>query len=303
MCENNGQCIPNDEYIESDQKFICICPKGFLGIRCEIIENQIILSFGNEIILPQSIFLHFIEVIHNNQPRRSTTFRTIPYKQDSLIIYWSQPFHLVFIEFPNNNYYLTIIQKNYKQSTIINKTIHSYDRCRNINEIFHETIVQLHLLRRIKYYQLPCQTYSSNLSCFYDDIHLCLCQDHGQQRVANCLEFEHNQTFNCLGQSVCENNAQCFQDTPHCPQRSMCVCTPCFYGTQCQFNTNGLGLSLDAILGYHIQPDVNISQQPSIVQISVVLNILFMIIGLINGIFALITFKNKNIREVGCGLY
>jgi hypothetical protein len=83
----------------------------------------------------------------------------------------------------------------------------------------------------------------------------------------------------------------------------MCACNPCFYGTQCQFNTNGLGLSLDAILGYHIQPDVNISQQPAIVQISVVLNILFMIIGLINGTFALITFKNKNIREVGCGLY
>jgi hypothetical protein len=110
-------------------------------------------------------------------------------------------------------------------------------------------------------------------------------------------------TFNCLGQSVCENGAQCFQDTPNCPQRSMCVCSPCFYGTRCQFSTSGFGLSLDAILGYHILPHVKIIHQPYLVQISAALSIIFVIGGVINGILAIITFRKKNVREVGCGLY
>jgi hypothetical protein len=56
-------------------------------------------------------------------------------------------------------------------------------------------------------------------------------------------------------------------------------------------------------LGYHIQPNVKITQQPSIVQISVGLAMLFIIVGLINGILSAITFQNKRVRDVGCGLY
>ncbi|CAF3380983.1 unnamed protein product, partial [Rotaria sp. Silwood2] len=40
-----------------------------------------------------------------------------------------------------------------------------------------------------------------------------------------------------------------------------------------------------------------------IVKISSALTIIFIIVGFVNGILSLITFINKNIREVGCGLY
>ena len=155
--------------------------------------------------------------------------------------------------------------------------INSSDRCPHINEVFNETIVQLHLIRRIKYYHLPCQNQSLNLSCFYDDIHLCLCYDFDQQRLANCFKFDHNMKFDCFGQSDCENDGQCFQDNPDCPTRSICICPPCFYGTRCQFSTSGFGLSLDAILGYHILPNVNITHQPFIIKMSLALTIIFII--------------------------
>jgi hypothetical protein len=35
QCKNNGQCIPNDDYMITNPKFACICPKGFTGDRCE----------------------------------------------------------------------------------------------------------------------------------------------------------------------------------------------------------------------------------------------------------------------------
>ncbi|CAF4395012.1 unnamed protein product [Rotaria sp. Silwood2] len=230
-CQHGGQCIPADEYTILNQKFRCICPKGYIGDLCEIIDNKIILSFNNDIVLSQSIFIHFIEVINNNEPKRTTTFRTIPFIQKSLIIHWSKPFHLVFIELYNKIYYLAVIQNIYNRSTIINKMINSLDRCQHINELFNETFIKMHILHRIKYYHLPCQRYSSNLSCFYDDIYMCLCYDYKQQRLANCFEFNHNMKFDCLGQGICENE------------------------------------------------------------------------GLINGILSLITFNNKVICKVGCGLY
>jgi hypothetical protein len=110
-------------------------------------------------------------------------------------------------------------------------------------------------------------------------------------------------TFDCFGQSECENDGQCFQDNPDCPQRSICMCQPCFYGRRCQFSTSRFGLSLDAIIGYHILPEVSVPNQPPIVQFTLALTIIFVVIGLINSILSIMTFKNKAVCEVGCGLY
>jgi len=183
------------------------------------------------------------------------------------------------------------------------KTINSSNHCPNINELLNKSIVQLHLLRRIKYYHLPCQNQSLNLSCFYDEIHLCLCYDFEHQRLANCFKFDHNMTFDCFGQNECENGGQCLQDKPDCPTRSICICPPCYYGRRCQFSTTGFGLSLDAILGYHITPNLSLTQQSFIIKLSLALTIIFIVIGFINGILSLITFKNKIVLEVGSGLY
>ncbi|CAF2569210.1 unnamed protein product [Rotaria sp. Silwood2] len=302
-CQNGGRCIPADEYTISNRKFICICSKGYSGDRCEIVDKKIILSFGNDIVVSQSIFIHFIQVINNGTPIRTTTFRTIPLTQQLLTIYWSQPFHLIFIEFLNKIYYLAVIQKTYERSTTLTTMIRPSNFCQHINELFNDTFIQMHLIRRIKYYHLPCQNYSSNLSCFYDDSHICLCYDYQQTRLANCVDFNHNMKFDCLGQSVCENEGQCFQDTLDCPKKSICICPSCSYGTRCQFSSSGFALSLDAILGYHIQPNISLIHQPNIVKTSLALTIIFMVVGFINGALALITFNNKTICEVGCGLY
>jgi len=81
------------------------------------------------------------------------------------------------------------------------------------------------------------------------------------------------------------------------------MCHSCSYGRLCQFSTSKFGLSLDAILGYHILPKVSLTHQPSIVQFSLALTIIWMLAGLIDSVLCMITFKNKVVREVGCGLY
>ncbi|CAF3797042.1 unnamed protein product [Rotaria sp. Silwood1] len=69
-----------------------------------------------------------------------------------------------------------------------------------------------------------------------------------------------------------------------------------FCGTQCQFSVNGFRLSsLDAILGYLIQP--------TIVLFSLTVTIVGMFAELIGGILSLITFNNTLLCQVGCGWY
>jgi hypothetical protein len=302
-CQNGGQCIPFDENMISDQQFICICPKGFSGKHCEIVDNTIIISFHKDIILPQSILIHFFQTVSNGPPINGSTYKTVATDQKSITIFWPYPFQIAAAELFNDSYYLIVAQETSNQSSTISKTINPSDRCAHLSEVLNETIVNLHLLRRIKYYHLPCQNRSPLLSCFYDNSHFCLCNDFDHQRVANCFEFNASVKHDCFGQSNCENGAQCLQDRPNCPQTSICICPKCFYGTRCQFSSSLFGLSLDAILGYHIQPHISIRHQPRIVQVSVTLTILMFFIGLINGILSLIVFKNEETRKSGSGLY
>jgi hypothetical protein len=295
-CLNSGVCVPLDEYGTLNNKSACICPKRFTGDKCEINGTTLNVLFDTDFVLPSSVFIHFIQIRQNSFPVRSTTFKTIPIGQRSITVYWPLPFHIAFIDLLNKSYYLTVVQKIHEQSSTISRTLNSFDRCLHINETLNKTIANYFLLRRIKYYHLSCQT---NLSCFYDDIHFCLCQ----QRVANCFEFDHNINMDCSNQNGCANGGQCFQEYTNCPRVSICLCPDCYYGKQCQLSTNGFSLSLDAILGYHIRPNINISNQPPAVLISLILSTIIIVGGIINGILSLIAFKNKKTRESGCGIY
>ncbi len=262
------------------------------------------MSFDKDIILPPAIRIHFIEVIPKRPHSRTTTFKTIPSRQNSITIYWTLPFHVAFIDLNDKNYYLIVVQQKYQSGEIIQRTLHSSNRCLDINELFNETIRNYDLIRRIKYYHIPChQNASQYISCFYDKTQFCLCQQLDQQRVTNCFEFDHDIDLTCSGTSGCINGGQCFQESGKCSKFSICKCPDCFYGTRCHLSTNGFSLSLDAILGYHIRPNINISGQSTAVIISLILTILIALVGIINGISLLITFKNKKTRQSGCGIY
>jgi hypothetical protein len=49
ICKNKGQCVPADEYIGYEHTFQCICPIGFTGPRCELVENKLILFLAKDI--------------------------------------------------------------------------------------------------------------------------------------------------------------------------------------------------------------------------------------------------------------
>ena len=299
-CLNGGECVPLYEY---DKQYVCICPKTHTGERCEKNQTKIILSFNKDIIVPTSIRVHFISEVDFILNQKNTMYKTISLAQHSTTIYYSYAFTTIFFEW-SNNYYLSLFYKETQESIVIRKEIQAKDRCLSINELFNRTVLNYPPIRRLKYYHVPCRSKQfSYMSCFYDEKYFCMCVEHAGERVAHCIEYDHNRRYNCRGKSICENNGECYQDSEYCPTTSLCICPACFYGTFCQINTNEYSLSLDAILGYHIQPNISVSQQKIVVLISLILSMLICFAGLVNSLLTFITFKQKQARTLGCGIY
>ncbi|CAF2691574.1 unnamed protein product, partial [Rotaria sp. Silwood2] len=302
-CMNRGLCVPYNDRI-SFTNFTCICQDGFSGKRCEHKDVKIDISFI-DVPIPQSLLVHFITVRDYDlysldpAPVRATMFKKIGFDQDTVTFFMSLPFHLVFAQI-ETKFYLIVLQHNYTASVIIATEVARPTYCPHIQELFNESIINYPVLHRAKYYHLACMKHS-NLVCFQDsEIFMCLCTE---ERHANCFHFDFNMTYNCRGSKICQNEAQCFQDNPTCPTKTMCVCRECFYGTQCQFTTQQFGLSLDAILGYKIRPHLSIIRQSIYVKISIIVASIMFCVGLISGILSILTFQSKPCQKFGCGFY
>ena len=292
----NSSCLNNGECISIDDKFICICRTGFRGDRCEILDKKIEISFDEDIQLSQSILIHFIQIDPFKFAQIGSTYRNIPSNTRSISILWSEPFHLLAVQLLNDTFYLIDVEN---RSSIVNR----YDRCPYFNELFEKTIVEYHLVRRIKYYHIPCRNHSYRLKCFIDQNYFCLCEKFGNERVANCFKYNGTKTYDCYGSNSCENGGECLQDRSICPKTSVCRCQKCFYGVKCQFSSNMFSLSLDGILAYQIQPNLNLQDQLIIIKISIAFVGIIFLCGIVNGLLTLKVFSKKEQRETACGVY
>ncbi|CAF4028670.1 unnamed protein product, partial [Adineta steineri] len=163
-CENYGLCIPNDNRFHLTNNFTCLCQEEFYGIRCENTKNQIDIEFNEEIIKKISlIFVHYITAFQNTKHQHTTTLKKIIYGQNTIKLFITQPFHIIFIEISKQNYYLAVLREKFIQSEYIKSKILSNQKCFYINELLNKTFQLYPLYNRIKYYPLISRQYK-NLS-------------------------------------------------------------------------------------------------------------------------------------------
>ena len=298
-CLNEGQCVSHDERRHSDFAGKCICQKDFWGERCELPITKLIVVFHTTIPIPFLILVHLIKDKQVMQHQHATTFkRILPYETSPITIRTTvTEFDLAFVEFANS-YYFTSFKNDHGNEILM--LVSPANRCQSIDKLFNSSFAQLHLIQRIKYYQIPCQKHA-NLACFYDDIHICVCN---LDRYAVCILFEHKKTYICQADSGnCENGGKCFQDSVQCPTMSACLCPDCFYGSKCQFSSKGFSLSLDSIIGYQIRPVRSLQTQLFVIKFSITVVCIMFTTGLVNGFLSTLVFIRKDARKVGCGLY
>ena len=297
-CKNNGLCIPLDDRIEM-KGFTCLCPDGFSGERCENSNNRIDIHI-NETLLSNTtlIVLHLITAFDTAEHERRIVLKKNPLNHQNLVIFIGHAFHILLVEIPDHNYYLSILRERFIPSEYISASVQWNQRCQSLIEL-NETLSTYEYINRVKFYPLICRD-NSQLMCFYDDYLMCICDS---QRFSNCFSFNKTVTNDCQGMNYCQNDGRCFQNNETCPTRLTCICPDCYFGSKCQFSTKGFLFSLDAILGYHIQPNISINQQPFIVKFSIGMSIILFVIGFLSSLLSMMTFRQKNLRKVGCGNY
>ena len=74
-------------------------------------------------------------------------------------------------------------------------------------------------------------------------------------------------------------------------------------GDQCDPFTKGIGTTINDILRKQIQPNISFNKQSTLVHVATGITMVMCLAGFINSIFSLITFRNKELRKVGCVLY
>ncbi|CAF3768257.1 unnamed protein product [Rotaria sp. Silwood1] len=253
----------------------CLCQENFEENKCEKnIQSRIDLEFNEDLIQKESlIYAHFITTFENSEHQSITTLNKIKYGINIITIYIKQPFHILFIEFSNHNYYLTVLRETFIQSEYIKTKIQLNNQCNSVQQIMNSTFQIYSYLHRIKYYPYFCRQYKE-LMCFYDENYMCLCYND------------------------CQNDDQCFSNNATCPSMSICICSDCFYGSKCQFTTRGFVLSLDYILGYHIKPNISFTHQSSLIKVSVAITTIIFLFGIINGILSILTYRMRKTRDV-----
>ncbi|CAM4828686.1 unnamed protein product [Rotaria magnacalcarata] len=293
-CENNGKCIPTDLSV-SGNDYSCICPDQYFGSKCQYIKVRLDLSFEN-LDIPSYVTAFFFTITEQSEPTFTIMLQKLTLFQRIITFRISVAYHMAVIK-SNDKFYLAVVQQSPKSDILT--SINPRRECFSIEHIFNSTIMKMPRFHRIKFYHIPCQT-NFDLNCFIDETYLCLCtNDHH----ANCVKFDRHKNLECPSTNYCTNGAQCRQDHPNCPSTVICVCNECFFGSQCQFYSKGFGLTLDEILGYEIKRNIFLFDQPFSVKLSALITMIMFTIGTINGIFSIITFKNKTSQAVGCGMY
>ncbi|CAF4339923.1 unnamed protein product [Rotaria sp. Silwood2] len=298
-CQHNGLCVPTDDRINL-KAFTCFCSEGYSGKLCENKNNQIDIRLDETTVsITSLLLLHFITTFEDAEHERITVLKKIPFDQNILTINVQQPFNILFVQIPNQYYYLTVLREVFKPSEYIYTEIQPQQRCYSINDLLNTTFLEYKYLRRVKYYPLLCRE-NLQMMCFYDKDLMCICDIN---RFSNCFLFNHTSNNDCQGYNCCENDGQCFQNNETCPTKSTCICPDCYYGAKCQFSTKGFMFSLDTILGYHIKPKISLNRQPLIIKISILISTIMLISGLISGLLSIATFRRKKPRQVGTGYY
>ncbi len=119
--------------------------------------------FHTEITIPETILVYFIGYDGNKPGQQIFMFKRIPFDQTFITMYTSFEFYVIFVALCSIDYHLTysfdavessFLQKSNRSFLI---TIRSLQRCLHIRELLNNTLLSVHILRRLKYHHLPCQ--------------------------------------------------------------------------------------------------------------------------------------------------
>jgi hypothetical protein len=287
-----------------------VCDERFLGEQCQYNASSVDVRFATNIQIPSAILVHFISLSDIATKQVRSYFRRIGFQQDEAVAFYPDEFipDIVLVQLfddKNTNPLHLGFLNTYETHLFydrINIQVTENNECPAISKIFGSAFAQLSFLHRVKFYQRPCQNTTARVRCFHDELNICLCNKFNH---VDCFPFViAATTARCpVYANPCQNGGTCLQDEKKCPKTSICVCPECSFGLFCQFSTRPYSLSLDAIIGPFIKPNVKFYQQSSSVLVGLEMVVAIFMLGIIDVGLCLITFSRPTIRSTGRGIY
>ena len=303
QCPRNGTCLPMRLNKHSSEN-LCICQDNFDGANCDserspsriYIDKNItdIYSIRAIICITGMEFRSILQQLDRflfDKVTSPIVIRTISRAEIGLI--------RVYFNFTTNFYYLVFIQLMQRPS--VNASLLSTNRCKNISELFNQTILNDYsYLKRLKMYHLPCSN-DSNLKCFFDEHRMCLCTN---TRQSHCLLFSHSRgdCNECFNDGICLKSHTRNSDLDD--NKFVCICSDCTDGSRCQFLLGNYYVTLDMLIGKEMKRgETSFAQQPTVIHLTLLALIVILVFSFIFNIISIIILSKKKLRQVGCDLY
>ncbi len=136
---------------------------------------------------------------------------------------------------------------------------------------------------------------SFDLLCFRDDHYFCLCDINN---FTQC--FLYNQKWDQC--QYCLAQGQCILGDESIKGNYTCLCPRCYYGERCQHNTQVLSFTLESLFSADLFSSSLIKQKISF-SMYIITPVLLSLYGIINNLFAFVTFRRPKPRLNGIGHY
>ncbi|CAF1302906.1 unnamed protein product [Adineta ricciae] len=306
-CQNNGTCISVDLRTNN---VVCICLPNFHGQYCQESSAYVNITMNNMWREDRTKTHIPVVIVHmaslSNRLAAASTFNRYIYKNvllDSNIISFSETDTLptfVFVEI----YFDTNTRKSYHLVTVMRKfaanvrtSILPSNRCYQVDELLDSSIMSLSYIKRIKYYNRPCDIL--DVRCFYDEFHVCLCNNNA---FLDCVRFDHSKSSCPTDEVTCLNDGRCYQPMQTTINFEFaCVCPRCYFGDRCQFTMTKYTIPLDALLDQHILIGRSLSEQLPLIHWMVAIVVILVVVGFLTNGLCILTFAQRTTRKLGCG--
>ncbi|CAF1302650.1 unnamed protein product [Adineta ricciae] len=173
------------------------------------------------------------------------------------------------------------------------------NRCYQVDELLDSSIMSLSYIKRIKYYNRPCDIL--DVRCFFDEFHVCLCDNNA---FLDCVRFDHSESSCPTDEITCLNDGRCYQPMQTTINFEFaCVCPGCYFGDRCQFTMTKYTISLDALLDQHILIGRSLSEQLPLIHWMVAIVVILVVVDFLTNGLCILTFAQRTTRKLGCGWY
>ena len=204
QCPKNGTCLPLDQ---RGFKYGCACEDDYSGCASRRTRQVYSISITS-IVTDLSIVPAIIVIFRFLADQRFIQVSRTLYKNIALPTTLKPArierfgFVQMFQNLSSSVYYLVV--KTPMNILSSNRSVKTKNRCKNVTEIFNQTILHEYTyLRRLKLYHLPC-THDHDLECFYDEYRMCVCTE---SHNSDCYFFNH-QHGHC---DYCQNGGLCLR--------------------------------------------------------------------------------------------